>query len=145
MFQCNRFENESAVEYCFSIFYSGCNHYKSIHICGCKDTTNSANSKIKKNDAFFYFKKKKKKGSAAQYYAKSSKLPFVGYETGNVDLDEDINISDATEIQIYLAKLTDFSDLQLAAADTNSDGVVSIDDATRLQMYLAELGVDTLD
>ena len=97
------------------------------------------------NDAFCYCTIKGKKGSAAQYYAKSSKLPFVGYETGNVDLDEDINISDATEIQIYLAKLTDFSDLQLAAADTNSDGVVSIDDATRLQMYLAELGVDKLD
>ena len=62
-------------------------------------------------------------------------------ETGDVDLDGHITISDVTAIQRYLAEFEPFSDEQLALADTNGDGEINITDATHLQLYLAEYDV----
>lgn len=57
--------------------------------------------------------------------------------TGDVNLDSEITIADATLIQKYLARICDLSDVQLENADTDNDGHISIIDATRIQEYLA--------
>lgn len=57
--------------------------------------------------------------------------------TGDVNLDSEITIADATLIQKYLAGICDLSDVQLENANTENDGHISIIDATRIQEYLA--------
>lgn len=66
-------------------------------------------------------------------------LPDGGYDVGDVDMDGDISIMDATTIQQYLVSRVDFSDKQLVLADTTFDGTVSIMDATCIQMFLVGL------
>ena len=56
---------------------------------------------------------------------------------GNVDLDNNISITDVTEIQRYLASIKDLSDMSKFNADVNNDDAVSIFDATEIQKYLA--------
>ena len=56
---------------------------------------------------------------------------------GDVDLDSEVTVADATLIQKYLARICDLSDVQLENADTDNDGHISIVDATRIQEYLA--------
>jgi alpha-amylase len=63
------------------------------------------------------------------------------YELGDVNLDGTLTIADVTEIQKYLAELTDFSDEQLALADVNNDSTISIVDATSIQKILAGLEI----
>ena len=60
-------------------------------------------------------------------------------EVGDVDLDGDITIIDATLIQRFLVDLENLSDEALAQADADRDGDVSILDATAIQRYLADL------
>ncbi len=55
---------------------------------------------------------------------------------GDVDLDSEVTVADATLIQKYLARICDLSDAQLENADTDKDGHISIIDATRIQEYL---------
>ena len=70
---------------------------------------------------------------------------FVGSKTvtiteplcGDVDLDGEITVIDATLIQMHLAELSELSGVALKNADTTKDEVVSITDATTIQMYLA--------
>ncbi len=57
---------------------------------------------------------------------------------GDVDEDGIVNIFDATEIQLYLAKYQELSATQMIAADADKDGVVNIFDVTRIQLYLAK-------
>lgn len=61
------------------------------------------------------------------------------YEIGDVDLDGEFNIYDATMIQLYCAELESLSDIQLKLADYNGDGEVNIIDATTIQLVLAEM------
>lgn len=58
---------------------------------------------------------------------------------GDVNMDGEININDATMIQKYLAELVTFTPEQQIAADTNGDGDVNINDVTMVQKYIAEL------
>ena len=58
---------------------------------------------------------------------------------GDVNLDGEINIIDATTIQKHLAQLITLDDVALALADTNSDGKVNIKDATQIQKFLAHI------
>ena len=57
---------------------------------------------------------------------------------GDADEDGIVNIFDATEIQLYLAKYKTLSDTQMIAADADKDGIVNIFDVTRIQLYLAK-------
>ncbi|MBQ2944886.1 MAG: hypothetical protein IJD93_09425 [Ruminococcus sp.] len=74
------------------------------------------------------------KGETVSLYRASDK-----YELGDVDLDGEITIMDATSVQMYLAEKTEFVPEQIALADTNNDSVVSIMDATKIQMFVAQL------
>ncbi len=58
---------------------------------------------------------------------------------GDVNNDGEINVTDATEIQKYIAKYIDFNEEQTFAADVNSDGDVNVIDATEVQKYVAEI------
>lgn len=61
------------------------------------------------------------------------------YKYGDVNLDGEVTISDATLTQKYLAGLELLSDEQLILADVNGDGEVTINDVTEIQKYLAGL------
>lgn len=61
------------------------------------------------------------------------------YPLGDVDVDSKVTVIDATEIQLFMADLTDITNAQQLLADTDRDGSVSVLDATKIQLYLAEL------
>ena len=50
-----------------------------------------------------------------------------------------IDVTDATKIQLYMAKLRSFDIMQKYRADVNNNGEVDILDATKIQMFLAKL------
>lgn len=56
---------------------------------------------------------------------------------GDVTLDGQVNITDATEIQKYLAGSVEFSEVRKLNADVNGDGNISISDATTIQKIIA--------
>lgn len=58
---------------------------------------------------------------------------------GDVDLNSEITIDDATEIQRYLVDMISLSDNARTAADTNADNDIDISDATRIMFYLVGL------
>lgn len=58
---------------------------------------------------------------------------------GDADMSGRVTISDATQIQMYLAKLVDSESIDLELADVNCDGTVDIMDATLIQMFLARI------
>lgn len=58
---------------------------------------------------------------------------------GDVNLDNKVNIKDATTLQKHLAKLLTLSEKNLSVADTNRDGRVTIKDATTIQKKIANL------
>ncbi len=66
-------------------------------------------------------------------------LPSVGGRIGDVNMDKDINIKDATLVQKYIAKLETLSDEQLILADADLDLDVNIKDATYIQKLVAGL------
>lgn len=55
---------------------------------------------------------------------------------GDVNLDGKVNISDATEIQKYLAGSVEFSGVRKLNADVNGDGNIKINDATTIQKMI---------
>lgn len=56
---------------------------------------------------------------------------------GDVNDDGKISILDVTDIQKYIAGLTDFTDNQVKAANTFEDDRIDINDVTELQRYVA--------
>ena len=63
---------------------------------------------------------------------------------GDVNLDGKIDITDATEIQLYLAEFITLSDEQKSVADANCDGSIDIIDSTCIQMNVAEMEVNSI-
>jgi len=68
--------------------------------------------------------------------------PLFIYEIGDVDLNNKVDIGDATYIRRHLAKLHTLTEFQLLFANTQNDDVVDIADAVALQRKLAKLEVD---
>ena len=64
---------------------------------------------------------------------------YYSFKPGDVDLNNVVDIRDATEIQKYLAKFVDFYSTQCGLADYDSDGDVTVNDATFIQYCLAAL------
>ncbi len=64
---------------------------------------------------------------------------------GDVDLDEDINVKDATLIQLYVANLSKLNEDQVIAADVDASGNVDVKDATYIQLYCANLSVEGIN
>lgn len=59
------------------------------------------------------------------------------YETGDANMDNKLNIRDATLIQKHLAKITTMSEEALKLADFNGDSKVNVKDATSIQKFIA--------
>lgn len=82
--------------------------------------------------------------TTAETYASENSIEFISLGNipillGDVNADNKINITDATEIQKYLVQLVNFDDTQKSVADTNGDGKVNITDVTQIQKYIAQL------
>lgn len=56
---------------------------------------------------------------------------------GDVNLDREVSVSDATLIQKYLAGISELTLLQEVVADTDGDGKITIKDATLIQKDIA--------
>ena len=93
-------------------------------------------------------------GTPAEEYAKSNGFTFVdlttqqavipetsydysSYLKGDVNLDGEVNIADATLIQKYLVGTCELNEIQLSNALTGDSTEVSISDATRIMQYTA--------
>lgn len=50
-----------------------------------------------------------------------------------------VSISDATQIQRYIAKISKFNELQTYTADVDCSDTIDIFDATLIQKYLAKM------
>lgn len=69
----------------------------------------------------------------------ATRLVLYGDETflmGDVNLDGEINVKDATAVQEYIVELRELSGDAKIAADFNEDGIINIRDATAIQMYI---------
>lgn len=71
--------------------------------------------------------------------AEEPTAPSEGYMLGDVNLDGEINILDATHIQKMLVSLVESDNESNALADVNADNLVDIIDATLIQKYCAGL------
>ena len=67
-----------------------------------------------------------------------SAVPAPTHWYGDVDETRGIQVTDATEIQRYLASHVQFDKLELILADFDGDSEISILDATNIQMYIAK-------
>ncbi len=61
------------------------------------------------------------------------------FDLGDIDLNGTINIKDATKLQMYVARYTQLTDVQMFFADLDNDGLIAITDATRVQMIVTKL------
>ena len=82
--------------------------------------------------------------SYSQQYAISHQLPFKAIVVpdnlvGDVNSDEKVDVTDASEVQLAVAELTTLTARQAKAADVNHDGVVDVIDVTLIQLYAAEM------
>lgn len=59
---------------------------------------------------------------------------------GDVDLDGDITVIDATTVQKYIVKLEQLDNTQLCNADCDGDGDITVADATKIQKIVVGIG-----
>ncbi|MCH5300268.1 MAG: CotH kinase family protein [Ruminococcus sp.] len=73
-----------------------------------------------------------------------SYIPSVPEEVlvGDVDFDGDINVKDATLIQLYIANLSTLSNKAIEASDVDNSLSVDIKDATYIQLYCANINAE---
>ncbi len=64
--------------------------------------------------------------------------PAKAYKYGDINLDGDINILDATLLQMYVSKQENLETKQITAADIFDNGEINIKNATEIQSYVAE-------
>ena len=77
------------------------------------------------------------KGSVAESFAKENDIPFNGGGIlGDLDGDGVLTISDATQLQSYIAGIKS-EEPDMSIADVNGDGSISITDVSKLQMIIA--------
>lgn len=70
---------------------------------------------------------------------KTDSLEQINTLIGDVDFDGNINVKDATIIQLYLANYNTLNEKELIASDVDNNGIVDVKDATYIQLYLANL------
>ena len=72
-------------------------------------------------------------------YAQKYNIVKTSFDIGDVNGDENINITDTTAIQKHIASINTLDENALIRADVNSDSSVYINDATLIQQYCAGL------
>lgn len=75
------------------------------------------------------------RGKTAKF--KLSLSPICDYTIYDINNDGEVNISDATVIQLYIANLNIDKRYKLELADVDNDGTVSISDVTAMQVAFA--------
>ena len=73
------------------------------------------------------------------YDGSDAPIPGDSYKIGDVDLDDKIDIMDATRIQSHVAKATTLTGNGEKAADADEDGKIDVVDSTYVQRYVAKL------
>lgn len=58
---------------------------------------------------------------------------------GDADGDDDVSVMDATEIQLYVARLKTLDDIHVLLSDVDRDGDASVIDATEIQLFIARV------
>lgn len=71
-------------------------------------------------------------------YAETAPAGYIG----DINLDKDVDINDATYIMRYVAKLEDVDIEQKYLGDVTNDGKITILDATNIQLYVAKKKTD---
>ena len=71
----------------------------------------------------------------------SAALPPMIYLFGDVNFDEELTVSDATDVQQAAAEMVEFNIYKSKTADINHDGFVTVADATLIQMVAAEMEI----
>ncbi len=74
-----------------------------------------------------------------EYAEGSCTFEVKDHKIGDVDINTEINIRDATLLQMFIARYADESEINSVSADVNKDGDISISDATNIQMSVANL------
>lgn len=63
----------------------------------------------------------------------------LSYKNGDCDRDSVVSVMDATDIQMYIAKIKTLSNTNLAFCDADNDAEISVMDATHIQLKLAKI------
>lgn len=71
----------------------------------------------------------------------SAALPPRTYLFGDVNFDDKLTVSDATDVQQAAAEMVEFDIYKSKTADINHDGYVTVADATLIQMAAAEMDI----
>ena len=71
----------------------------------------------------------------------SAALPPQIYLFGDVNFDDELTVSDATDVQQAAAEMVEFDIYKSKTADINHDGFVTVADATLIQMVAAEMEI----
>ena len=61
---------------------------------------------------------------------------------GDADVNDKVNVKDATAIQKFAASLIEFDEIQKVVSDANFDGNTNVKDATAIQKWVAGMEVD---
>ncbi len=61
---------------------------------------------------------------------------------GDADMNDNVNVRDATRIQKFAADLITLSDAEKVLADVNFDGAINVKDATIIRKVIADIAVD---
>ena len=81
--------------------------------------------------------------SSTDYYEDYAEASYTfevkDHKIGDADLNTEINIRDATLVQMYIAHYAKEDTVNFTSADTNKDYQISISDATAIQMYVTQL------
>ncbi len=72
---------------------------------------------------------------------KNTEIYLKNLKTADIDLDNSVNIADATLLQKYVANICSLNDDQKLLADCNGDGIIDVQDATYIQKTVAEMPV----
>ena len=75
--------------------------------------------------------------STAVEYANQYDVTCVEIPIGDVDLDGEVTIQDATLMQRYCAEYVTLDNIQLSFSDADSNGDININDATAIQKIVA--------
>lgn len=72
------------------------------------------------------------------YIQAGKKIDPTNFSPGDVDLDGELTINDATKLQKYLADFITLDDQQLMLADVYRDNIIDINDVSMIQKKLVE-------
>lgn len=98
-----------------------------------KNYSNYYGMKIENGAIYANISKTPNESGTEKYIAK---VTVNNRAIGDANMDNRLDISDATIIQKYIVGLISSKDIDLIAADYNGDGAVDVDDATAIQWLL---------